>query len=211
MGEAEEDLLLATEQRRHLYSPLFRRSLTSNKTTSQWKEAGLILILLLLTGAIHAWIMRHAELPARDGVGFMHYAWRLLQEPWSEVLRTSHQHPGYPWTIAAASELVPSNNLSLCQHMLLSAQLVNLVGGCLLAVAMFYLGKELFDARVGFWTAALFQCLPVTARITADALSEATFLLTATVTLLLAVRSLRDYSIWRLGLCGACGGCCFLI
>src|SRR5207245_2532617 len=146
-----------------------------------------------------------------DGVGFIHYAWRLQHEPWGEVLRTSHQHPGYPLAIAIVSKFLPLTGESLCAHMIQSAQLVNLLAGCLLAVAMFYLGKELFSARVGFWTSALFQCLPVAARVTSDALSEATFLLTATVTLLLAVRSLRDYSIWRLGLCGACGGCCFLI
>ena len=182
------------------------------KRDRRWRrEAGPILILLLLTSGIHAWLFYHTELPARDGVGFMRYAWRLQHEPWGDVLRTSHQHPGYPLTIATASKLLPFGNLSLCDRMLLSAQLVNLAAGCLLAVAMFYLGKELFNPRVGFWTAALFQCLPVAARITSDALSEATFLLTATVTLLLAVRSLRDYSIWRLGLCGACGGCCFLI
>src|SRR5438093_2010786 len=182
------------------------------KRDRRWRrEAGPILVLLLLTGGIHAWLIYHTELPARDGVGFMRYAWRLQHEPWGDVLRTSHQHPGYPLTIAAVSKLLPFGSLSLCDRMLLSAQLVNLAAGCLLAVAMFYLGKELFNPRVGFWTAALFQCLPVAARVTSDALSEATFLLTATVTLLLAVRSLRDYSIWRLGLCGACGGCCFLI
>src|SRR5439155_12162704 len=103
MGEAEEDLLLATEQRRHLYSPLFQRSSTISMRAERWKEAGLVVILLLLTGAIHAWIIRHTELPARDGVGFMHYAWRLQHEPWGDVLRTSHQHSGYPLTIATAS------------------------------------------------------------------------------------------------------------
>jgi hypothetical protein len=76
---------------------------------------------------------------------------------------------------------------------------------------MYYLGLEFFNRRVSFWTAALFQCLPVVARVTSDALSEATFLLTSVVTLLLAVRSLRDYSVWRLALCGATGGCCYLI
>jgi hypothetical protein len=174
-------------------------------------EAAAILVLLLLTGAIHAWLIRHTEVLARDGVGFIHYAWRLQHEPWGEVLRTSHQHPGYPLAIAIVSKFLPLTGESLCAHMIQSAQLVNLLAGCLLAVAMFYLGKELFNRRVGFWTAALFQCLPVAARVTSDALSEATFLLAATVTLLLAVRSLRDYSVWRLGLCGAYGGCCFLI
>jgi hypothetical protein len=126
-------------------------------------------------------------------------------------MRSSLQHPGYPLTIASVSKILPPSNGSLCDHMVLSAQLVNLAAGCLLAVAMFYLGKELFDRRVGFWTAAIFQCLPVAARVTSDVLTEATFLLTVTVTLMLAARSLRDYSIWRLALCGACGGFCFLI
>jgi hypothetical protein len=134
-------------------------------------------------------------------------------------MRSSYQHPGYPLAIAATRRVAGICGLldighspeSVRDTMLLSAQLVNLAAGCLLAIAMFYLGKELFNRRVGFWTAAVFQCLPVAARVMSDALSEATFLLAVTVTLLLAVRSLRDYSVWRLGLCGVCGGCSFLI
>jgi hypothetical protein len=214
MRAREEELPLLLEDRastRSLYSPLGYRSSAGIDKAGRWSEVGRVLILLLLTGAIHAWIIRHTELPARDGVGFMHYAWRLLHEPWDEVLRTSHQHPGYPLLIAAASRLWPLGDAPLWQHMLLSAQFVNLAAGCLLAVAMFCLGKELFNSRVGFWTAAVFQCLPVAARVMSDALSEATFLLTSTIVLLLAVRSLRGHSIWRMALCGACGGLCFLI
>ena len=140
------------------------------KRDRRWRrEAGPILILLLLTGGIHAWLIYHTELPARDGVGFMRYAWRLQHEPWGDVLRTSHQHPGYPLTIAVASKLLDFDNLSLCDRMLLSAQLINLAAGCLLAVAMFYLGKELFNPRVGFWTAALFSLAKAGRTITAGA------------------------------------------
>ena len=102
----------------------------------EWRrgEAGAILILLLLTGTIHAWLIKHTELPARDGVGFIHYAWRLQHEPWGEVLRTSHQHPGYPLAIAIVSKFLPRTTESLCAHMIQSAQLVNLLAGCLLAI-----------------------------------------------------------------------------
>ena len=76
------------------------------KRDRRWRrEAGPILILLLLTGGIHAWLIYDTELPARDGVGFMRYAWRLQHEPWGDVLRTSHQHPGYPLTIAAVWQM----------------------------------------------------------------------------------------------------------
>src|SRR5437764_11415919 len=148
MRAREEELALLLEDRasrRSLYSPFLHRSSAATEKISRWKEASGILILILLTGAIHAWIIRHTELPARDGIGFMHYAWRLQHEPWGEVLRTSHQHPGYPLLIAAASKLWPLGDAPLWQHLLLSAQFVNLAAGCLLAVAMFFLGKELFN------------------------------------------------------------------
>src|SRR5262245_22535875 len=117
----EGPTLLLEDQasRRSLYSPLGHRSYAAIEKTGRWSEVGRVLILLLLTGAIHAWIIRHTEVPARDGVGFMHYAWRLLHEPWGEVLRTSHQHPGYPLLIAVVSKLWLVGDAPLWQHMLL--------------------------------------------------------------------------------------------
>ena len=57
----------------------------------------------------------------------------------------------------------------------------------LLVIPMFYLGKALFNRGVGFGASLLFQCLPVSARATTDALSEGLFLLLATTALLCAV------------------------
>jgi 4-amino-4-deoxy-L-arabinose transferase-like glycosyltransferase len=172
----------------------------------------LLLVLLLLSGSIHAWLIGHTVVPARDSVGFIRYAWQLQHQDWLAVLKNSHQHPGYPVAILGAS--IPVGHLrdnSLCDVMVRSAQLVNWLAGCLLVFPMFYIGKDLFDRRVAFGTAALFQCLPVAARVTSDSLSEGTFLLTAAVTLLVAVRAFRFRSSWRFGLCGACGGLCYLI
>jgi 4-amino-4-deoxy-L-arabinose transferase-like glycosyltransferase len=178
----------------------------------RWREPGLLLVLVVLAGSIHGWLIGHTEVPARDSVGFIRYAWQLQHQNWIEVLSTSHQHPGYPVAILAASIPVSHfRNNSLCDVMVLSAQLVNWLAGCLLVIAMFYLGKELFDGRVGFWAAALYQCLPVAARVTSDGLSEGTFLLAAVVTLLVGVRAFRIRSAWRFGLCGACGGLCYLV
>ena len=98
--------------------------------------------------------------------------------------------------------------------MVLDCQLASSLAAVLLVIPMFYLGRELFDRRVGFWSAALFECLPVTARITSDALSEATFLLFITGLLFLggtgtarlsgaAVRPL--WPVWRPGLLDATG------
>src|SRR5262245_31070943 len=125
----------------HLRSSVFHLLLLS-------KSADLrnVLVLLLLSGAIHGWLIRHTEVPARDGVGFIRYAWRLQHEPWGEVLRTSHQHPGYPWAISVASKAASwMTQASGCELMTLSAQWVNLLAGCLLAVVMYLLGRELFN------------------------------------------------------------------
>jgi hypothetical protein len=178
----------------------------------RWGELASLLGLVVLAGAIHGWLIGHTEVPARDSVGFIRYAWQLQRHSWIDVLRNSHQHPGYPLAISAASILVSYfRGGSPCDVMVLSAQLVNWLAGCLLVVPMYYLGKELFGRQVGFGTAALFQCLPVAARVTSDGLSEGTYLLTATLTLLLGVRAFRFRSAWRFGLCGGCGGLCYLI
>jgi hypothetical protein len=165
-----------------------------------------------LAASIHTWLVAHTVVPARDSVGFIRYAWQLQHQSWLEVLKTSHQHPGYPVAILAAS--IPIRHFrgnSQCDAMVLSAQLVNWLAGCLLVIPMFYLGKELFNRRVGFGTAALFQCLPVAARVTSDGLSEGIFLLIAAVTLLVGFRAFRYQSVWRFALCGWCGGLCYLI
>ena len=63
-----------------------------------------------------------------------------------------------------------------------------------------------FDRRVGFWAAALLQCLPATARTTADGLTEALFLLLAATALLMGARALRTGRASLFALCGLCGG-----
>ena len=84
--------------------------------------------------------------------------------------------PGYPLTILAASVPVRLFVHDEMAALRLSGQLASNLAGVLLVVPMFFLGAELFNRRVGFWAAAIFQCLPVGLRATADILSEAVFL-----------------------------------
>src|SRR5205814_627612 len=72
-----------------------------------------------------------------------------------------------------------------------SAQLVSALASVLLVLPMFYLGKELFDRRVAFWATLLFQCLPASARVMPDGLSESLFFLLCASAFLFAVRGLR--------------------
>jgi 4-amino-4-deoxy-L-arabinose transferase-like glycosyltransferase len=94
--------------------------------------------------------------------------------------------------------------------MQLSAQLASSLASVLLVVPMFYLGRELFDRRVAFWGALLFQCLPSSGRVMADGLSEPLFLLFAAAALALAALALRRGWAVGFGLSGIAAGLAYL-
>jgi hypothetical protein len=168
-------------------------------------------LLLALATFIRVWHLYHTEVTARDSIGFQRYAWELRHKDWKQALRDNAHHPLYPLTILAMSELVgslrPGSDLEVMQ---LSAQLAGGLAGILLVIPMFYLGRELFDRRVGFWATGLFQCLPAGARVLSDALSEPLFLLLSVTGLLMAVRALRSGSSVGFALCGFFTGLAYL-
>lgn len=176
-----------------------------------WRELALLVMLLVLASGIRAWLIVHTEVAARDSVGFIRYALELERQPWKEVLERNLQHPGYPLVLLAVSwpvrQLLGGTD---CVSMQLSAQLTSALAGVLLIIPMYYLGRELFGRRASFWGTALFQCLPVSSRVMADALSEATFLLFTTTALLFAVRGVRSHAVWRFALCGLFSGLAYL-
>jgi hypothetical protein len=177
----------------------------------RWGDLGLLLILVGLATGIRIWLLTHTEVAARDSIGFIRYALQLENLPWPQVFRESQQHPGYPLAVLLVSWPVRffmggTDALS----MQLSAQIASSLAGILLVLPMYYLGRELFDRSAGFWGAALIQCLPIPSRILSDGLSEATFLLFITTSLLLAVRGMRTRSVGVFALCGLFGGLAYL-
>jgi hypothetical protein len=155
-----------------------------------WWAIGL---LLMLAGLVHGWLFTHTEVAARDCIGFIRYAWRLEHQPLADVMRTSEVHPGYPVAIHLTKRIVAlfyhQSEPSLMER---TAQVVSCVMGLLLVVPMFFLGRELFSARVGFWAALLFQCLPASGRVLSDGLSEATFFFFFAMSAWQGVRGLRN-------------------
>jgi hypothetical protein len=169
--------------------------------------AGVVLVVLALRG----WQLTHAEVLSRDSIDYIRIAWRLQNDPWTEVVRHAPQHPGYPLVLLAVS--VPLRHFGhgdLAALMQWSAQLASALAGVLLVVPMFYLGRELFDRRIGFWAALLFQTLPAGGREMADGLSEPVFLLAAAAALLFACRALRSGGILTFTLAGLCSGLAYL-
>jgi hypothetical protein len=183
----------------------------AERPSSVWRELALLALLLLLASGSRAWLIGHTEVAARDSVGFIRYALELERYPWKDVLERNLQHPGFPIAILVVSW--PVRLLSggtNCISMQLSAQFTSALAGVLLIIPMYYLGRELFGRRAGFWGTALFQCLPISGRVMSDALSEATFLLFTATALLFAVRGMRRYSVGHFVCCGILAGLAYL-
>jgi 4-amino-4-deoxy-L-arabinose transferase-like glycosyltransferase len=179
--------------------------------SSRWNDWKLLGLLLAVAAAIHVWLIAHTEVTARDGVGFIRYAWQLQSQPWLQVLRDNPHPPLYPLTILAVSypvrSLVTGTDQAVMQ---LCAQLASSLAGILLVVPMFFLGRQLFDRRVGFWAAMLFQCFPACSRVLADALSEALFLFLTAAALVLAIQAIRSNRPRRFAWSGLFGGLAYL-
>src|SRR6266852_4037607 len=97
-----------------------------------WRDVRLLALLLVATAGLRAWQVSHTEVAARDSIGFIREAWRLRDQPWGEVLRSSEQHPGYPMALLAVSYPVRSLISGTDAYMMqLSAQLTSALASVL--------------------------------------------------------------------------------
>ncbi len=171
----------------------------------------LLAALVMLAVALRGWQLAHTEVASRDSIGYIRIAWQLEHGDWAAVMRQAPQHPGYPLAVLGVSRLVrPFTDRNLAAVMQWSAQLASALASVLLVVPVFYLGRELFDRRVGFWAAVFLQCLPTSGRGMADGLSEPAFLLAASAALASACSGLRTGSAWSLARAGLFGGLAYL-
>lgn len=141
-----------------------------------WGDLRWLALLFVLTAGLRVWQVANTEIASRDSIAYIRFAWRLDHEPWPHVIKTEIHHPGYGFLIYLVSKPVRAVIEDLPRAMRLSAQLASSLASLLLLVPMYYLGKELFDRRVGFWAALFFQVLPSSSRLMPDGLSEAPFL-----------------------------------
>jgi hypothetical protein len=171
----------------------------------------LLAVLVVVAVSLRGWQLSHTEVASRDSIGYIRIAWQLEHHPWGEVMRNAPQHPGYPLALLGMSLPVRSfARGDLATVMQLSAQLASSLASVLLLFPMYYLGRELFNRRVGFWAALFFQCLPTSGRGMADGLSEPFFLLAAASALAFAFYALRRGSAVGFALCGLSGGLAYL-
>jgi hypothetical protein len=198
--------LEAVPPRRSLFGPDYRR----------------LAVLLFTAAAVHAWLVAHTVVPARDSLSYARIAVNLADpnagaEPGHprhriDVIREAVYPPGYPVAIWATDKVLARvSDLPPPERVLLAAQLANAVAAVLLVVPLYLTGRILFGRNVAFAAALLFQVLPVPTRVTSDGLSEGLYLLVLGVAILLGVRSARRPTVGGFLMCGLATGVSYLV
>jgi hypothetical protein len=133
-------------------------------------------------------------------------------QPFGQVLRTTNQAPGYPVLILGMSKIVRLfSQAQDCDIMAASAQIVTMLAGVLIVIPMYLTGKQLFDARIGFFAALMFQIFPVCMHVTSDGLSEGPFFLFAAWGLYFGSAAVMKPTWWRFLTCGELAGSAYFI
>ena len=171
-------------------------------------DFGYLLVLVIASFIIHAWLITHTSTTARDSMRFARTVLNLEHpnarlkivggEPrtFADVLRDGHEcpdPPGFPLAVLGTSKIVRSvYDAPLPEQMLLSGQVASSIAAILLVFPTYWLGRMLFGQPfAGFAGALLFQALPTVAHLTSDGLSDSSSLLCAVTALVCSVRALR--------------------
>ncbi|MCS6863863.1 MAG: glycosyltransferase family 39 protein [Gemmataceae bacterium] len=183
-----------------------------------------LVALVLVAGGLHAWLIAHTAITARDSLGFARLA-LCFQNPslapphpdgrpknTLDHIRAAEHPPGYPLAVWATDAVLQRfSTQPVPERILLACQLANAIAAVLLVIPTYLLGRMLFSRNVGWAAALLFQVLPVPARITSDGLTEGVYLLMASVAVLLAVRAVTRPRISGFLACGLATGAAYLV
>ncbi len=182
-----------------------------------------ICFIALMCLATRSWVVAHAEVVSRDGVGFIRYAMQLEDPPAStahpdrqmtlaEVLRKSDHPPGFAAAILAVSKPVRAfMGCTSAASMVLSAQIASVLASLLLTSPMYFLGKLIFNRPIAFIATLIFQVLPASTQVSCDGLSDSLFLLTSTTALWFAAIGFRRTSVAWFALAGLTSGLAYLV
>lgn len=187
-------------------------------------HAARVLVLVLVSLAVHVWLVRTTSTTARDSIGFAQLALQYESprkavpfpghESWLDVLRHGEppHPPGYPLVVLLTSKVVRATVPGeLTDQMLLSTQVASVVAGVLLTVPSYALGCLLFGRFTGFAAGLVLQLLPVLARVTSDGLTESWYLLFFTSGAAAGTWAIRRPSAGRFLLAGAFSGLAYLV
>lgn len=174
-------------------------------------EVRRILTLVAIAVAMRAWVVVHTIVPAQDGFSYIRLAQQLDGGATIERVAQWQRQPLYPVVLSYAHRGVTAiRGHEEPDNWRWAGQLVSVVASVLAVVPMYYVGRELFDARIAWLGTAIFNFLPVVVQTTSDVLAEATYLLLFVTGLWAVVAALNRRQVgWMVG-AGAASGLAYL-
>ena len=168
-------------------------------------------ILLLIALCVGIYLIATTVIIAKDGVTFIKYAKQLEIAP-SKAMIEEAQHPGYPWLILTAHKVTGflHENTSILSWVY-CAQSVTLIFRLLAITVLYFIGKQLFGARMSFWAILILILLPKPAEYGSDALSDWPHLFFLVTGVLLLLKGSINGKWWLFGFAGLAAGAGYLI
>lgn len=167
-------------------------------TTEDFKTS-LLLVPLGLALVLRLPLLIWPEVIYNDSVIYVKAAKGILEGRWSETIVP----PLYPALIAAAKYITGDFELA--------GILVSMVFGSLLVIPIFYLGKELYNARVGMVAALLATVQPYLFKYSGSVLTESTYYFLVAVIVLAAHKSYTTEKLAWSGIFGALTAAGYLV
>jgi 4-amino-4-deoxy-L-arabinose transferase-like glycosyltransferase len=132
----------------------------------------LLIGLLILAFLIRIPLLMHPEVIHNDGTEYIRHARQILTWDWT----TGKSHPFYPTLIAIFHFLTPSDELA--------GIWVSVILGALVVLPVFYLGRAIFNERIGIIAAFFATFHPFLYIYSGSVLTESTFHLLLATTVL---------------------------
>jgi hypothetical protein len=168
-------------------------------------------ILLTIALGVGLYLIITTAVIAKDAVTFIRYAQEFDKAP-AMTMADEFQHPGYPWLILAAHKITavfyPDSSV---MRWVYCGQGVALLFRLLTIIAVYFLGKRLFDARLSFFAALILVFLPEPAKYGSDALSDWPHLFFLVAGFLFLVIGAVNNNRWLFGLAGLSAGAGYLV
>ena len=166
--------------------------------------------IIVLASALHVLGIARSALPAQDGLKFLRIARAFQTQPWSDVVRSSDQHPLYPALVAVIEPVVSLVVRRGPDAWRVAAQLVSALAAVALLIPLHGLTKTLFNSRIADLAVLGFVLLPLPMAVGHDTLSDPLALCAFVTALRLGVSAPQNGG-WRSAIaCGLVAGVGFL-
>ena len=191
------------------------REKTHIKTTSERylvkRDIIHVSILLIVALCIGIYLICTTAVIAKDGITFIEYA-KNFEISTTKTMIQQEQHPGYPVMILGVHKI--ARFLSESQSVfswIYCAQGIALVFRILAIIVLYFLGKELVEARSSFLALLILVLLPKPAAYGSDTLSDWPHLFFLAGGILLLVCGAIDERRWLFGFAGLAAGMGYLV